>query len=215
MIKTNFRRKSSSCAGDYHGGGRCGGSVLAVIILLLCGCAAPMPTVVTERYDSSGRMTQRTVATVDSQTSYYEAIKSRDQAIASEPAIMSLQWQVVTTANSRVYLPSIKLHREREYAEIERTPTSGEVAVQGVNGFMERLGVPLAIGGITAVSVQASRTSEEIKPNTTAGGDVVQAERSGQAESDKSSRVTTTTVVEKSFNNSEETTEIVDGETSE
>lgn len=167
------------------------------LMVLLAGCTTTLPTVITEKYDTGGNLTERTTATVDSQVAYHNTVRQRDAEITKEPALISLDWEVLRFSNIQtVILPKIVVHERKEREAIERTPTSGEVAVSGVNGFMERLGIPLSIGGMSTVSVQSSRTSEEIKPNVTAGGDIVQAERSGEANADKSRPMT----IQKSFN---------------
>ncbi len=168
-----------------------------IFFFLLSSCQA-LPTVITEKFDKEGNLTERITGTVNNQVAYHNTMRQRDIEITKEPPIFEIkQWSAVQISKSQsVILPVLAVHERKERAPIERTPTTGETTVSGVNGFMERLGIPLAIGGITTTSVQQSRTSEEIKPNTSAGGDIVQAERSGNAMSDKSKPVS----VQESFN---------------
>ncbi len=173
-------------------------SFFNIIFFFLLGCQATHPSVITKEYNADGVLVKETIGTVNNQVAYHNTMRQRDVQITKEPPLFEIKrWSAVQISKSQsVILPVLAVHERKERASIERTPTTGEITVSGINGFMERLGIPLAIGGITTTSVQQSRTSEEVKPNATAGGDIVQAERSGAAVSDKSRPVS----VQESFN---------------
>ncbi len=103
-------------------------------------------------------------------------------------------FKVVKVHGHTFVLPETETRQPIDFAAIVKfiryTPTGSEVAKKAFVEGLQNLGIPLAIAGITTAAVQASRTSEELKPSTIAGGDVVQAEKTGVATSDRSAPMT-------------------------
>ena len=168
-----------------------------LLVCLLSSCQA-LPTVITEKFDKDGNLTERITGTVNNQVAYHNTMRQRDVQITNEPPLFEIkQWSAIKVSpNQTILLPEVAVHGRKEREPIERTPTTGEVIVKGTNGFIERATGPVLGVGITTLGVQQSRSNEDTQPNTTAGGDIIKAERSGNASSDKSKPVS----VQESFN---------------
>ena len=160
-------------------------------LIFTVGCGGNKLKKETQYFDAEGNVEKVEFANTDAQDQYQKTIRALFLAALQQKPTLELSFKIIEINNlEKIIVPVIKQNQgidwEKLLTLIERTPTTGENVKESLIGALKNLGIPLAIAGMATVAVQSARTSEELKPNTQAGGDVVQSEV-GQATLDKSS----------------------------